>query len=784
MEKRILLVLLLINCFFAGFTQVKISGKTLDSDNKPIGFITLRLLKDSIVVQALVSDSLGNFNILNVPQGTYSLNSSFIGAFRSSQSFNLKRDTALFVNLEFTFGKDLKEIVIRSNRKIIEQRGDKLLFNVENSPLNKGFDGLEVLQRSPKILFNSKGELLIKNKSALIFVNGRKLNLAGEDLNAYLSSLNSEEIKRLEIQDVTTSETDASSDGGAINIVLQHPSKGFRTILKSSYNYRKKTFGTYTGAANLNYGSEKWNAYLNVDYRNNKDKGHYNQEFDYLGENKRNIQNGNFIQRNNSLGWRSGFAFYPNKRQEFGVEFYTNNSKAAYSDNQLLNLYNPEITVSAENKSATDDKTDIWYLTGNYTFKIDTIGSSIKFIGDYGKNDLERTNLVSTTYSLGNISSGQSSFETVAPSAYYTLQSDYNQKLRSGWQLFSGLKYGNITRDNSLDIAYFNNGQWIPNSSGNEDFTNREHILAGYITSEKTFGDNQYLKFGLRTEHTRVNGLNRLNNKNTNQDYTNFFPSLYYRFNVSSKDNLSVSYKRSITRPSFRDLNSFVIKQNDFLYQLGNPDLKPQYNDRADLTYQKGNQSLSLYGRLGNNVIQNVYYVRDDVNYVQPQNFGRISDFGLDHSYYGNITSWLYAKFSEGVFFYSFHNNVLSASKPSFYSSIYLQVKLPERLLLEIFNKYWNSYQFYNTLGAEQYKLDVAVKKTFFKDKVIARLNFNDLFNTQRDKNYSVYQTFNFDFYQKRLTRSVLFSIQYNFSNKGKVKDNFIQSGNQSRDRL
>lgn len=51
------------------------------------------------------------------------------------------------------------------------------------------------------------------------------------------------------------------------------------------------------------------------------------------------------------------------------------------------------------------------------------------------------------------------------------------------------------------------------------------------------------------------------------------------------KKSLSFSYKRSITRPSFRDLNPFVIKQNDFLYMIGNPNLQPLYLDDIEIGY-------------------------------------------------------------------------------------------------------------------------------------------------------------------------------------------------------
>ena len=50
------------------------------------------------------------------------------------------------------------------NKKIIQQVGDKTYFNVENSPIAKGNNGLEVLQKSPKLSVNSDGKILLRNK--------------------------------------------------------------------------------------------------------------------------------------------------------------------------------------------------------------------------------------------------------------------------------------------------------------------------------------------------------------------------------------------------------------------------------------------------------------------------------------------------------------------------------------------------------------------------------------------------------------------------------------------
>ncbi|MDA4732906.1 hypothetical protein NY590_01690, partial [Enterobacter kobei] len=72
--------------------------------------------------------------------------------------------------------KVIQEVVV--NKKVVQQIGDKTYFNVENSVLSKGNNGLEILQKSPKLSINSEGIILLKNKAVTILINGRKTNLS------------------------------------------------------------------------------------------------------------------------------------------------------------------------------------------------------------------------------------------------------------------------------------------------------------------------------------------------------------------------------------------------------------------------------------------------------------------------------------------------------------------------------------------------------------------------------------------------------------------------------
>ncbi|WP_158963310.1 outer membrane beta-barrel family protein [Myroides fluvii] len=774
-----ILLLLGGRCYGQSFT---IEGQVVNTKNQPIEFMDVYLTytSDSNMPQ-VYTDSLGRF-ILNAERGIYTLKIDQFGKELWMKTIDLVKDIDLGV-LAIDNAVLLEEVTINAIKNFVKYKGDKLLFDIENSPLAKGYNGLEVLRRSPKLQISSDGSIQLRKKEVQVLVNGRKATMGQEDLNHYLESLSSEDIRSIEIQDVAAADAEASNSGGIVNIVLKKEIYGLRGIVKTSGTYYKPRYNNFFGDINLIYGHEKWNVYFTSGVSKNRSKGLYNNQFDYSNS-RRQHQYGIFLQDNKSYNFRTGIVFYPNIKHEFGGEFFLRNGKDRLTDYQLLKIYNPTLAIEGETNSLTHDKTAIWYVTINYKYSIDTLGSYLKFIGDYGSNRLNRYNTGNIIYALGQVGDSNFLFDTKAPSIYYTGQVDWLQKLKSNWQLFSGVKFNRIARSNELNSSEKRDQDWQLMPKGIEDFKNTENIVAFYTSIEKSITKHNYLKVGLRGEFTSVTGINKINNEDVKVSYVDLFPSLFYKYSIDNKRFLSLSYRRSINRPSFRDLNPFVIKQSDFLFQKGNPDLTPQYNQRIDLTYGTSKNEFSLFTRFSKDLIQQVYFVKDSTNYVQPLNFGKEYNSGIDHTYSGNITKWLYVNVSSGVYYYSFKSSELKKSRPTCYNYIYLQATLPKSYLIELFSNYDYQSQYRNILGAYQYGLDVTVQKKMVGDQLIAKLYITDLLNTRRDKNRSTYTDFTFDFYQKRLTRGVTFSIQYTFNNQGKTKYSNVQSDNQSRNRL
>ncbi|MVT12295.1 TonB-dependent receptor [Chitinophaga tropicalis] len=784
MSKLIALIAIELVMLFSNniFGQIKISGRVTDSAYQIVEYATIELSRDSIHVLKSFSDSTGNYSLTNIRPGSYRLVSSYLGNRQYELNFILTRDTTIDIRFAASTSKDLQAITVKA--KVIERVGDKLYFNVENSIISKGFNGIDVLQRSPKLNVSTDGGIMLNNRAATVLINGRKTSLAGAELNSYLSSLNSEDIKRIEIQEMASAELDATSAGGVINIVSKKIPNGFRAIAKTSYLFRKEEYGTYNGSLGLNYSAAKWTMYSNLNYSRNRDLGRSTSAFNY-NTGVKNTYLEKFDADDNDLSWRTGLLLYPDKRNELGIEGYVNNNKAVYDGygNQQLTRHN-STDVNSKIHSVSAFKNRLWYITLNYTYKTDGQGSTLKFIGDVGRNKSLPSNNVETNYPDDPERSSYYTYNTTALSDYYTLQADWIQKIGSNTELQSGLKYGNVKRNNELTPKFLKDDHWIIDEGQRQDFDNRENIIAGYLSAGKQW-NKHYVKAGLRVENTDIKGLNRINSKNVKQNYTRLFPSLYYKYDLKEDRSLSASYKRSITRPSFADLNPYVVKQNDYLYLTGNPYLQPLYMDMAELGLDYPNQSISVFGRKTTNTIQGAYYTDSAlVNYFQPQNFGKFYETGIDYYYNRDITKWLYASVSTGIFYNSFKDIAgISTSGTSFYNNIYIQLNPVPTWTVELFNNYQHRYKNKNLSGEPKYKTDVSIRKSF-KQNIILSFRANDIFNTRIDENLSFYKDFTSYYRLKRLTRSFIISIQYTFDNKKKINTRTIKSDNETRQRL
>lgn len=96
--------------------------------------------------------------------------------------------------------------------------------------------------------------------------------------------------------------------------------------------------------------------------------------------------------------------------------------------------------------------------------------------------------------------------------------------------------------------------------------------------------------------------------------YSNFLANAFARFKFSSKSNLRVIYRSSVSPPSVTQLQNVINNSNQFFYSTGNPDLQQQYSNYlvTRFTYTNSVKSQSFFANIFlqsvNNYVANATY--------------------------------------------------------------------------------------------------------------------------------------------------------------------------------
>ncbi|MFM9840909.1 MAG: TonB-dependent receptor domain-containing protein, partial [Cyclobacteriaceae bacterium] len=165
-----------------------------------------------------------------------------------------------------------------------------------------------------------------------------------------------------------------------------------------------------------------------------------------------------------------------------------------------------------------------------------------------------------------------------------------------------------------------------------------EQIGAGYLQGKFAFGKLQVLG-GVRVENTKINMETQVPETQPGRiignNYTDILPSIHFRYTLSEKENLRLSYFKGISRPSFSELNPGLI-QGDIYNESGNPRVKHITADNIDLRYELfpgGNSQLLIGGFYKNiqNPIEYGFEIKSNVRTdYTPLNIGNATNFGIE----------------------------------------------------------------------------------------------------------------------------------------------------------
>lgn len=148
------------------------------------------------------------------------------------------------------------------------------------------------------------------------------------------------------------------------------------------------------------------------------------------------------------------------------------------------------------------------------------------------------------------------------------------------------------------------NGMWQQSQNLGEESLIPEYKLfdiGGYATLSKSLG-KWTLNGGLRFDNRHLNFHSR--------DFSGLSGSIGAVCNISEHFNLRLNMARGFRAPNMSELGSDGVHEGTLRYELGNPDLKPEYSWQADLGLDFTSQYISAQVALFANRIENYIFAK------------------------------------------------------------------------------------------------------------------------------------------------------------------------------
>jgi len=764
-------------------TAVKmiLSGLIVDLKGNPIQFGSVALLMNNTLITGNIGTETGDYQLAHqfIDQQGYVLKVSSMGYEPTVINFVYPDTIKLRKIVLKEVQNTLKTVTVTSSKPLIERKTDRYVVNIEGSVLANGNNGLEVLQKTPGIWVGNDGSIKIRgNQSVMVMINDVVQRMSENDLAEYLRTLRSEDISKIEIIASPPSEFEASGSGGIIHIVLKKTRRDGLTGTVASQYKQQENRPAYSGGFTFNYKVQR--LYLSGSISAGKDESNSvaTNDISYADQ---SLYSSNTERYNNNgrLMARVGAGYDISDNQSIGFQ-------TVQTINKLNQYFNSNISFVNTAQPLTGTANSEWFrrpvlngTTVNYSLKIDSLGSGLKIIGDYINSTKTELNNFRSIYTL---TSKNSTYRNNTPNTtnLYSLQTDFTKIFKNGISFKSGLKFASTKRDNEVLNEDYVDGTWQLNTVLSNQFIYKEYLSMGYASLEKTF-NRLSIKAGLRAEHTTMDGNSITGNEKFNRNYLSLFPSVFLSQKIDEKHNSFgfFSYSRRLQRPSFAYLNPYRLQFDDYLTQLGNPDLMPEYTHKLELGATWKDFSADIYYSITTDKIaQLASPVANNVIEYQPMNFNNSNEYGFSLNAPFKITKWWTMNNSLAGYNLRYTLNDFSILQTTFYARAQNMIVLKKLAELDFALDYRSPFVGANTRYADQFSTDLGINKRVLNKALLLRFYVSDIFNTSREREFTEYSGTTINFYQKRPTRTFSFYVGYTFSSGKKFSNKKIEQSN------
>ncbi len=570
--KRVLTVLFLIASITAQAQNIK-GIVCSESDKSPVQFASVGLvqLPDSTMTTGVITLTDGGYLLEKVKPGNYFIRVSFVG-FKTNGKKVVVEPGMTEIEVDTIFLAEttasLSEVTVMGERLKGKEMVDRTVYAIPSVVSKSTSNGYDLLKKIPQVNVDFQNNVTLNGSTNFIIqVDGRQRD------KEYLARLLPTDIETIEIISNPSGKYEGNIDG-VLSIILK---KEARYGINGNIGLNIKPFNKITRqeAGSLDLALGKITFYvtaLDVAQRLNINNT-IESRFTAIDSTISVTGTGGIKVTMSTIN--SGFDYYMNDRNSmsFNVSY-----KPIRQDVDFLSetfLYKNEIplnTISSVTHNGFNSGESSASLFYKKSFKnpIQELTAENTF---YNFKSDEKNDIDNTTY-LYNSNSAIDTYtrfeDNLNERRYYSGKFNYVQplgmqaKIETGYQLYYqqlsyDFKIDNQESDNLFEYAEFRNS-----------------VYGGITYNLKKIG----FQTMLRVENSRIKA-----DSVTDPVYTCFLPSVNLQYKFSASHNLKFTYNRRINRPGIYDMNPYYRTDQNYNITQGNPDLKPDYRDRLQLTY-------------------------------------------------------------------------------------------------------------------------------------------------------------------------------------------------------
>ena len=776
---RLCLLFIIIGICHAitGTAQDKICGRILDEHKEGMdaAIVMLVSLPDNMLIETTLTDNEGMY-FFPLQNGDFLLSVQVLGYKEIKQNISITNSYNIpdihLVPDEIA----LEDVVItaRKSRPMVKSSNGKIQIHVAQSYLSDIGNALDVLKHSPGISVNNKGDISLATLGGTaVYINGKKLMLQGEELSAYLRTLSSSKIARIEASPSPNASFSADGAGGIINIILTTSERsGF--FLNTSHSFAYWENLKQNSDIALSYNTNKWQ--LGIIY--NHSLGHHSMSYGYdkIQNGDKSISETADTDKRNTYSAGIDFSWLPNQKHRLFLSSTVNLLDGPGQTQTTTNIYKGETLLEGVLKARNDylEQRTIRYNNSiNYLFQPSEkqqLSLSVDWTHFDGMARCEQPN---DYYSVTNtlVSSDLYYSEPDKNINIYALLADYKYNANEGNELLVGIKLSLIESDNNF--LFKHNDIFDPQRSN--IFYYNEKNLEGYTQYTLSL-DKWAFSAGLRLEYMR-----------TNNSHLRLFPNLNVSYTFDENNKIALLYSKRQDKPRYEDLNPFEYLLDELSYWKGNPFLNPQISNKIMLNHIWKSLSLSLfYNKLDDYFTSITDAFEDNKTIMTMKNVGTQQQVGLEAIFSKQLTKWWDFSTTAGLYYFvnklDYETYKHQYKRPSSFLSVSNSILLPAGINFELSGNYYSkrqggSYETNKPTGG----IDLGFNKSWHNGQMRLALLMTDVLHTERWDNYGVKDVLNLSSWGYGESRKVILRFNYSF---GKQKFNKTKKDIEELNRL